>query len=331
MNQRPPQPPQPPHLLDAEERVLARALPRLHGRSTPGPDLDARILASAQAAVHPAKPMQASARPRVRWIAPAALAASMVLAVGMAWQLRPLPGMDAARPAMESDAADIIASGVIEPDPVRTTVQTQPSKPAKAPSAESAPPHASSPAISGQHAAPNPGDQPVYSPVSPESATTRLPTMPTPPPLPAVMAMQAPPTVSPAITQDVQTIESANRAPTSAAAASAGGNVMARDAAPAIAAKAAMATRPRQAAAQTPEAHNEVQMAADAGFVDDPGEDVPPATADSPAVRDAWLRRIGELLAQGKRQEAKASLAEFRRRYPAAVLPPALHALEIEP
>lgn len=80
-----------------------------------------------------------------------------------------------------------------------------------------------------------------------------------------------------------------------------------------------------------PEVRNEASMAADAGFVDDPDEDVPPATVDSPAVRDAWLHRIGELLDQGKGQEAKASLAEFRRRYPAAVLPSRLRTLEIEP
>ena len=75
-------------------------------------------------------------------------------------------------------------------------------------------------------------------------------------------------------------------------------------------------------------------MAADASTLDtvdvgdDPGEDVPPATADSPEVRDAWLRRIGELLKQGKHDDAKASLAEFRRRYPDASLPPELRKLE---
>ena len=72
-------------------------------------------------------------------------------------------------------------------------------------------------------------------------------------------------------------------------------------------------------------------MAADAGFVDAPEEDIPPATAASPDVRDAWLRRITQLLEQGKRQDAKASLAEFKRRYPNAVLPPALKAFDIEP
>lgn len=80
-----------------------------------------------------------------------------------------------------------------------------------------------------------------------------------------------------------------------------------------------------------PDVHNEARMAADAGFVDDPDEDVPPATVDSPAVRDAWLNRIVELLDQGQRQDAKASLAEFRRRYPVATLPPRLRTLETEP
>ena len=49
---------------------------------------------------------------------------------------------------------------------------------------------------------------------------------------------------------------------------------------------------------------------------------------DAPAARDAWLRRIGELQLQGKVDEARASLAEFRRRYPDAVLPPELRKLE---
>ena len=57
-------------------------------------------------------------------------------------------------------------------------------------------------------------------------------------------------------------------------------------------------------------------------------EDVPPATMDAPAVRDAWLRRIGELQQQDRVDEARASLAEFRRRYPDAVLTPELRKLE---
>ena len=81
------------------------------------------------------------------------------------------------------------------------------------------------------------------------------------------------------------------------------------------------------------ETHEEAQRAADAATLDafvvsDPEEDVPPATADSPEVREAWLRRIGELLEKGRTVEAKASLAEFKRRYPDATLPAELRKLE---
>ena len=80
-------------------------------------------------------------------------------------------------------------------------------------------------------------------------------------------------------------------------------------------------------------AQNEAEAAADAYTLDTvtkavDEEDVPPATMNAPAARDAWLRRIGELQQQGRIDEAKASLAEFRRRYPDAVLPAELRKLE---
>ena len=111
---------------------------------------------------------------------------------------------------------------------------------------------------------------------------------------------------------------------------------LARAPAPVMAkATASEAMRERAAASGNMAAENreEAQRAADAATLDtivvsDPEEDVPPATADSPEVREAWLRRIGELLEQGKADEAKASLAEFKRRYPDATLPPELRKLE---
>lgn len=56
-------------------------------------------------------------------------------------------------------------------------------------------------------------------------------------------------------------------------------------------------------------------------------EVVPPATADNPQVREAWLQRIRELAQAGKTDEARASLREFRHRYPAHTLPEDLRAL----
>lgn len=68
-------------------------------------------------------------------------------------------------------------------------------------------------------------------------------------------------------------------------------------------------------------------MSTDAAGTDDPDTDVPPATADSPEVREAWLRRIADLVREGRTQEARESLAEFRRRYPDAPVPPELRTL----
>jgi hypothetical protein len=50
-------------------------------------------------------------------------------------------------------------------------------------------------------------------------------------------------------------------------------------------------------------------------------DEEPPATADSPQVRDAWLQRIRELLSAGETEAARNSLAEFRKRYPKYALP----------
>ncbi|MDI1253755.1 hypothetical protein [Thermomonas sp.] len=346
MNQRPPQS---PHLLDAEERALAKALPRLHGRTAPAPDLDASILAAAQAAVRPARPAKSPTRPRVSWIAPIALAASMVLAVSMAWQLRPLPGLEAAQPAAQPDASDTQAVRMFESLPTDIPVPMVQSKPAPVPvpSIAPAPQQATSSVVGAQEALPPADDQSLQTPVPLLSPSARpiaaAPSSPAPPaPTSAMSAEAASGAAPPAKTLDPlrasdRTMRARTTAP--AAAAKASSDFMVRDDAPAADKSgvadsarqaAANAVRPAPAAPVPPVGRNEAELAADAGFVDDPGVDIPPATAASPAVRDAWLHRIGELLEQGKRQDAKASLAEFRRRYPAAVLPPALHALEIE-
>jgi hypothetical protein len=60
---------------------------------------------------------------------------------------------------------------------------------------------------------------------------------------------------------------------------------------------------------------------------DEPSDEVPPATVDSPAVRDAWLQRIHGLVDAGDIAGARASLHEFERRYPDFPLPEDLRAL----
>ena len=61
--------------------------------------------------------------------------------------------------------------------------------------------------------------------------------------------------------------------------------------------------------------------AEDTIWFDQPVDLVPPASVDSPAVREAWLARIHELVAAERYQEARDSFAEFRRRHPDAVVP----------
>ncbi len=72
----------------AEERALAERLARLDAHAQPSAELDARILAAARAATVASAPPQPYRR--ARWPVAAGLAASAVLAVGIAWQLRPL-------------------------------------------------------------------------------------------------------------------------------------------------------------------------------------------------------------------------------------------------
>ncbi|RZA20740.1 MAG: hypothetical protein EOP93_05245 [Lysobacteraceae bacterium] len=290
--------------LDAEERALAAMLPRAHGRSEPGPDLDARILAAAQSAV---QSQPASRRRHRSWIAPTALAASLMLAVGLAWQLRPPASLRAdapagpATPASPDAGSDALMVQAIESPPATPPAEAviaQPRpRPAQPPLAEAAPLERRASAA-------------AEAAIEPEIAA---PPPPAPPP-PVVFDQGA---------------AAPQSAPPMAEAARAAPPAMAK----ARAAEAAKEHGSAAGNAAAAEDRDQARMAAEAAtldtiMADDPGEEVPPATADSPEVREAWLRRIGELLKQGKTDDAKASLAEFRRRYPDATLPLELRKLE---
>lgn len=72
--------------LTNEERDLAEQLSRLGPHTGPSPALDAAILSAAHASVATAVPRPA----KPRWPVAFGVAASMLVAVGIAWQLRPL-------------------------------------------------------------------------------------------------------------------------------------------------------------------------------------------------------------------------------------------------
>ena len=76
----------PPEPLTPEERELAQLTAQLGPQGEPSTALDARILAAAHAALDRKQP----SRRKPRWPVAMGLAASVIFAVGIAWQLRPL-------------------------------------------------------------------------------------------------------------------------------------------------------------------------------------------------------------------------------------------------
>ena len=272
--------------LDPAERALADALARGAGAQGPSPALDAAVLGAARAATaRTAAGVGVPARRHRRrpaWLRAGALAASVVLAVGVAWQLRPTfeagdhaveagDGLGAA-PAVASDgsAAAAAVSGA------RSGKRMQ-----------------------AREALPVAFDEPAPMD-APESATLDVPAPKPAPAPPAPPRAPAPPERAP------QDARPAPRAP-----------------APAV--RPAVAPSPETRSAAPPiHAEDAAGLDGHAGgedWLDQPLDDTPPASVDSPLVRDAWLARIRELVSAERYTEARESFAEFRRRYPDAELP----------
>lgn len=133
MNRRPPEP------LDSEERLLADQLARLGPHGEPSSALDARILAAA----HDAVAARPAARRKPRWPVAMGLAASALLAVGIAWQLRPVDEMRSAEQAAvavpearmvvveDTPAAADSAAAVVEQEIATAATQAAPPAPAR--------------------------------------------------------------------------------------------------------------------------------------------------------------------------------------------------------
>lgn len=300
--------PTPP--LDPDERALAA---RLTGDpvASPSPALDAAILDAARASVAPSTsatqpaapasaPRHASSahrRPRRRWPVGAGVAAALLVAVGVAWQLRPTPET---RPEPWSEAP--------------TTMQAM-----RAPEASSAADRAEAPppTAEGARAAADVRQiaaVPAETRADPRSrerqasvTTAPSPTPPPPPPAPPAAAETARMT---AFGSEAVAAAQSSAAPTGVAAA------------PAVVGAPAPAPAPARSEATARRAAPMLDA-----FEDLPDHDEPPATADSPQVRAAWLERVRELLDAGDIVAARASLAEFHRRHPDADLPPDLRAL----
>jgi len=285
-----------PSSLTPDERALAENLARIGPRAEPSPALDARVLAAARDAV--AVPQ----RRQRRWPAVLGLAASLVLAVGLAWRLRPVPdaGPEAhvptpaasvpAESAARNDTAEqpmADTSGLLAGDHDTTVVPNADTLPPEAP-AEAPRPSASDSAPATSLARSKVAEDKSAAASQPAPAPPQQGSTPieSPPPAPAAAADEAAP----------QAFEPA---------------------APPVATESAV---PAQASG------DEATRAANAAG-DEPSLEVPPATADSPAVRDAWLQRIQALVDDGDVAGAKTSLRAFVLRYPDYTLPENLRAL----
>ena len=300
--------------LDADERALAARLPRLHGRDHPDDALDARILAAAQAALAPNRAIKR----RRGWMVPLSAAASLSLAAGLAWQLQPPPAPQAT-PALSS--APQSTSSATHDDPQRDlrALESVPASPAAA--VQSSPQPVAAPPARAAHSQDNARIAREAAPTEPVAAAPEF--VPSPPPAVAATADAVPaPTMVPPPAPPAPPA-TPSPAPASAQAAVARDNTI-------VVTGTALKTQARHSRqASEAEAADAQTLDALADSIQQDEDDIPPATMDAPAARDAWLRRIVELLEQERIEDAKASLAEFRRRYPDAELPAKLRKLEL--
>jgi hypothetical protein len=294
-----------PDPLDANERALAELLAR-DALLGPSPQLDARILAAARAA---SKPAPAARRPRPRWIAGMSIAATLVLAAGIAWRLRPLPE----RPAPRTIP---VAVRAIEPRNDAAGTNADVVVPQPQPRARELPRQI--PAERESTAAPTPPPEPPVVFDEPSPMAKQAPP-PAPPPADAPAARAGAVAAMPADTtptaQKPQQAYSQDEAKTLDRLEVTGNRIPASS--PQAFPRATYGTDAAAAA----------NAAAESGVSRAVLDEEPPATADSPQVRDAWLQRIRELLAAGDTDAARNSLAEFRKRYPKYALPEDLRPL----
>ncbi|MDR6991049.1 hypothetical protein [Luteimonas sp. 3794] len=317
--------------LTPEERLLADRLTRDGGAVSPSAALDAAILGAAREAADAGAPQPHVAvahrrtPPRRRgWPFAAGIAASLALAVGIAWQLRPAPETEM---RAASERPDVAASDTAPaPEVLRSHEEAAPG-PMQAPSPAPANPRVpAADANASVDEAPRPAarQREAVAVESVEATST---------PAPANAQQQA--ERGTAFGADVHAASAAPPA-TPAAAPAPSAPAPARPPAPPappapMQAPAAEATA-RSAAAPAASAAMQQRRAESQALMLDTIDDVPddgdpPASADAPEVRAAWLARVRELLDAGRIAEAKASLAEFHRRHPQAELPPDLRAL----
>jgi hypothetical protein len=272
--------------MDEREKPLDDALGALYRglpREEPPPALDAAVLAAARRSV--------ASTPTRRWAAPAALAAVLVLSVGVTLRVaeeRPDAQLQPAVPPPQAPVEAAPAEKVAEAPSVRIP-DTSVSKDLPAQEAQPpARPRAAAPAA--ERRAPTP----PQATRAEDRAAARPPADPpiTFAPSPRADSAPPPPAISPPD-------PAAQSAPSERPAARA----EARPAAPAMSPAAGASDVRMQRLSKSASAESSLA----------------PAAAQTP---EAWLERIAQMRAQGRHKEADESFAEFRRQHPDYAIAP---------
>lgn len=316
--------------LTPEERARAQRLARLDASAAPSPALDARILTAARASSGAAAAAGAGAaaphrRLRGHWPIGFGIAASLALAVGIAWQLRPLPGgRQTESPEAPSAAAMTAREAPVAADP-QTADITPPSGSAMGEEEAAGLAAISTGQESRRQAAPEPvqaaPSAPAPAPESPPVVFDAPSPVAFPAPSPSPQPPPAAPPAPPPERSALSSTAAAQNAAQQAGSRERKAGTMTDTATPQSALQNESERLDRIETTGTHVRQN------DDAFRDEPFDDEPPASADSPEVRKAWLARIRELVAEGRRDAARASLEEFRRRYPQEPLPDDLRPL----
>lgn len=274
----------------------------------------------------------------MRWPVGLGLAASLALAVGIAWQVRPLPdthiqyseapaavvprSLDPLGPgdAVTSDAGKsvVIESPMDTDSAPRQFSETSAGEPVAREQVAASTKRESEP---DSDAAAPPTAQKEIGNFVPDAPAPIAPSRPEPlpasPPPPAPTLPQTAPRVMPARQPAVSPADSAMDKGTEE-------NIRERKASStrsgALAGEAA-ARAEAETQARTQATESRIKQAGADETSDLIFDQAPPASADSPEVRAAWLERIRELVVEGNFEAARESLLEFRRRYPRAQIP----------
>lgn len=319
--------------LTPEERELSRLLGR-RAEQAPPAALDAAILAAARAAVDtpPADAVASPEAPRTqrtrpRWPAVFGIAASMVFAIGIAWQLRPEPppipageaAVAAAPAAAEDSAAADQAAGNRAADSAVVAAD-----PGTAPAAPEAAPVAAAPAPAIARAS-----KPV--PAEPDEASAQAarsmaadaaadvsfaalppapPAAPPAPPAPPAPAAYPAPTPTPALAPAASGALKARAASAPAANAAEVERAQALD-------RVEITSMKREAPSRS--APGIMRRSTDAGLSADAVQ--AEVDADARLPRRQWLQKIRTRRDDGQRDLARASLERYMQQYPEARLP----------